>query len=223
MYLKMRKVKSSKIYTQEWHRTRKVDPMEGIAKKMRCRWGGCCNDIRGWFSTGWIRIISSQRRQSFFFTSWKKIHDLLLIIIIISPPLYPKHIWVYCVYVALQQQQKKIPSFFQSRSNPSLFVTQKKTEKKEKAILVVKKNCEEESVRYTYKFTQAHMCVCVYETRMWYTLWFLVLCMHAREKKFKLAKSGDLTLYPSFFGIHIIPNVHDVLPEACLSEFLFWS
>lgn len=32
MYLKMRKVKSSKIYTQEWHRTRKVDSMEGIAK-----------------------------------------------------------------------------------------------------------------------------------------------------------------------------------------------
>ncbi len=55
--------------------------------------------------------------------------------------------------------EKKFPSFFQSRPNPSLFVTQKK--RKERKGNFGGKKYEEESVLCTHKFAQAHMCVCV--------------------------------------------------------------
>lgn len=155
MYLKMRKVKSSKIYTQEWHierRKRRSKMWKGFLQNERCRRkGGCCNDIRGWFCTGWIRIISWKTEMFFFLLLFmEKIHDLLLIIIIISPPLYPKHIWVYCVYVALQQQQKKYPRF----SNRVLthlysFTQRKKHERKERKGNFGGKKYEEESIWYT--------------------------------------------------------------------------
>lgn len=204
----MRKVKSSKIYTQEWHRTRRVDPMEGIAK-MRCRWGGCCNDIRGWFSTGWIRKISSHiyKRQFFFFLHGKKYmtsyssslsYHLLFILNTYEFTVFMSH---------FSNNRKKYPRFFQSRPNPSLFVTQKRKERKGNfgGKKIWRRKC---SVHISLLKL---ICVSVYsETRMWYTHIVIPCVMHARaRKKFKLAKSGDLTLYPLFLFLeYIIPNAH---------------